>query len=713
MSARRLRILDYGCGKGRLASQFAAQGHDVVAFDPDPTLAPRLEALVSSGVSAVASPPTATFDVVICELVLCTIEEEQLYRRVLADLRRLVRDDGRVLVAVCNPSFTTGGDTPLQVKTLPRDAHPDTTFAWEKILAATGASRKDVHRPLSRLRRDLLREGLAVDRVRETGTVDLGRFEPASDFMLLRLRPLPQEPAPVTLLIKTCAMEWRTIEEQVRHLVTQLEVPARFSERLLVVDSRTDGFARAYTPGDSEALTKAADRLVGEGWIDRIVVGPSAAESVGRLNSRWFGTASQATHAANGSPLAATLAGFEACRTPFVLQVDSDVLVRRRDRVHDYLGEMLKVLADDPLAVTASLNIIQAADKPWTAEGPDGTWRFEVRAALIHLPRLFAARPLPNEPAEDTLKVAWYRAADLAIRRDGLRSYRGGAAATGYVHPPNGAKQRADEWLLLMDRIEQGFTPAGQSGQCDLVEPLATWLGPKRTESFIFVITGRNVPPGRFQRCLETVFAQRRRDWGAVVIDDASDEEVAEHARRCCAERAEKVTFLRSRLRRGQLANFVCAIRHVCVNPESVIVTLDADDALLGPGVLDRVYVEYERGADVSVGSMLRTDKHVEYPVDFGNLRGRGGGNVWQHLRTFRKRLFDAIPDDALMLDGKYVEVARDWAYMIPIVEMATKPVHIREPLYLYEPSGHVPVALREETIARIVAKPSMRRGGK
>lgn len=82
---------------------------------------------------------------------------------------------------------------------------------------------------------------------------------------------------------------------------------------------------------------------------------------------------------------------------------------------------------------------------------------------------------------------------------------------------------------------------------------------------------------------------------------------------------------------------------------------------------------------------------------------------MWQHLRTFRKRLFDAVPDDALRLDGKYVDVASDWAFMIPIVEMASKPVHIRDPLYLYEPSGHARVPAREETIARIIAKPSMR----
>ena len=139
-----------------------------------------------------------------------------------------------------------------------------------------------------------------------------------------------------------------------------------------------------------------------------------------------------------------------------------------------------------------------------------------------------------------------------------------------------------------------------------------------------------------------------------------------------------------------------------------------ADDALIGERVLDRLAVEYERGADVTVGSMLRTDKAADYPVCFDRPRERRGGNVWQHLRSFRKRLFDAIPDDALRLDGGYVDVATDWAFMLPIVEMAEHPVHIAEPLYLYEPSGVGKGAERTEreaTIARIVAKAPAARG--
>ena len=119
-----------------------------------------------------------------------------------------------------------------------------------------------------------------------------------------------------------------------------------------------------------------------------------------------------------------------------------------------------------------------------------------------------------------------------------------------------------------------------------------------------------------------------------------------------------------------------------CADPEPVIITLDAADALIGEHVLERVRAEYRDGADVTVGSMLRLDKEAFYPPNFDNP-GRWDSNVWQHLRTFRKRLFDAIDVEDLKIDGEWIDLAADWAFMVPIVEMASSPRHIEEPLYL------------------------------
>ena len=111
---------------------------------------------------------------------------------------------------------------------------------------------------------------------------------------------------------------------------------------------------------------------------------------------------------------------------------------------------------------------------------------------------------------------------------------------------------------------------------------------------------------------------------------------------------------------------------HFCADPESVIVTLDADDALIGNHVLERVRAEYSDGADATVGSMLRLDKEAAYIPNFESPRW-WDSNVWQHLRTFRKRLFDAIDIKDMKIDGEWIDVATDWAFMVPIFEMAPR----------------------------------------
>jgi len=708
------RVLDFGCGKARLAASLAAEGVSVVGYDPElPSIVnhnSRLEVTANRRDALCRGP----FDAVVCSLVLCVLDDDA-YRRAVQDLRAALRDGGRAYIACCNPFFTMGGPTPLQTRELPPDAHSEDTFAWNKVVHASGARRRDVHRPFERLRRDLLRAGLAIEEVRMSTTVDLARFEPASDFLVLIARAVPPMPT-VSLVIRACAQEWRTLGAQVRHLVDQLEGPAAFHERVLVADGRTQGFARPYDVPDRAALLAAAEALVRANVIDRVVLAPTELGEVAALHARWFGESAEATHTAAGAPLSATLAGFEACTGDYLLQVDADLLVVRRDRQHDYLREMVDELARDPRGLTAALNICHADDRAWSPAGADGPWRVEVRGALFDRARLCASRPWRNPSVDGVPALAWQRALDEVIRRDDWRSYRGGDHRTFFVHPPNALKVDRDDWLARVDRAEAGHVPAQQRDHVEVEGDLDAWLGPQRTEAIVVIACGRDVPSGRFMRWLESLRQQSRADWGAVVIDDGGTPETRAFLRHVLAPLRDRVTLLGLREHRGGLANTVWALRHVCCNPESIIALVDADDALLGREALGRVADAYASGADLTIGSMLRTDKHAEYPVDLAAPRARRGGNVWQHLRTFRRRLFDEVPDEALRLDGRYVDLAWDWALMLPLVERAERSVYIGEPLYLYEPSGEAKTGAererRESIIGRLVAKPSLRRGG-
>ncbi len=122
-------------------------------------------------------------------------------------------------------------------------------------------------------------------------------------------------------------MEAATLDVQVRHLVSQLDEPRAFAERILAIDSREDGFLRQHTRGSLNGLRREARRLKDAGWIDRIVEGPGDGEAAAALNRRWFGIPSANAHAATGAQISSTLAGFEACGTRYVLHVDADIMV--------------------------------------------------------------------------------------------------------------------------------------------------------------------------------------------------------------------------------------------------------------------------------------------------------------------------------------------------------------------------------------------------
>lgn len=712
------RVLDYGCGKkARSARHLAEAGLTVVGYDPgrgieeswcrfDPL--PSTLTLTTNREVALAAGP---FDAVISSLVLCELGDGPEYEQALADIALAARPDGLVVVTVCNPHATFGHPTPLhRRRDLPSNVTYDEAF-WYMENAETGAGRREYHRSLSRLERDLLRHGLHVERRISSETVDTERFEPACDFLTLvcRRKAMAHDTPPVSLLIKTCAMEAATLERQVRQLVTQLERPRVFCERVLVIDSRSDGFVRQHSLADMAGIVREAERLRSIGLIDRVLMSPGPGPEARRVLRDWFGSDSTHAHSVAGAPLVAPLWALEQCSGEYVLQVDSDILVRRVTHADDYLGDMIEAMSRLDHAVTASLSVIHTHAHPFTP-GDNGTpWRVEARACLFHKRRLLQARPFPNPLIQGVPSLSWHRSMDTAAQEGRIASLRGASLHTGFVHPPNDFKRSTRDWMLVLDLIEKNSCVAAQCGKVDLVGGPLDWVPRNREEPFVLVITGRNVPPGRIARCLASLAAQGRDDWGAVIIDDGSDTQSREYLRLALGPWGDRCTLIQPRERRGQMANLTLAIRHVCSNPNSVIVTLDLDDALVGPDVLDRVAEEYTRGSEVTVGSMLRTDKHVEYAVNLDSPRTARGGSVWQHLRSFRKHLFDAIPDHDLRVEGRYVDIAVDWAFMLPILEMAQRKSWIREPIYLYEPSGlgkGEDRAKREAQIAAIVAKP-------
>ena len=107
MVSRGARILDAGCGPGRVGGRLHELGHDVVGIDIDPTLlaaaeedhpGPRwiLGDLATIDVRAAGVEPG--FDVIVSAGNVMTFVDAADRRAVLANLAGMLRDDGRLVV---------------------------------------------------------------------------------------------------------------------------------------------------------------------------------------------------------------------------------------------------------------------------------------------------------------------------------------------------------------------------------------------------------------------------------------------------------------------------------------------------------------------------------------------------------------------------------------------------------------------------------------
>lgn len=577
-------------------------------------------------------------------------------RERLSSLRDEVRDDGRAYLIVKNPFFYS-----------------------------------NVSHPLSRIRSNLLASGLEVVEFREAPYHNHPANGPASDHMVVEVRPSRRRVERVSLLIKTCAQDAQFIEPQIRHIVRQCESPTPFLEKLVVVDPRDGGFLRQYADPDSGHVARILDLLRDEGVIDDYLVSTGDPGEVRSINREWFGIDVASTHTVQGVPVTPQLFGFERCRGDYILQMDLDVIIGRRDRQHDFVADMIRDLKGDPGTFSVSMNIAHHPDSSaylYTSPG-GGQYVPEVRFCMLDKERLFSKRPFPNEVVDGMLKLSWYRSVERFQRENGYVSLRGGDPRSFYIHPPNEYKKNVDDLMHVVQRVELGYIPALQFDRFDLCGDASDWAIPRRRENYVFIICGRNVPPSKFQRCWNSILRQTREDWGAIIVDDASENGLGEYLELQTAALRDRVTFIRNVTRRGVLRNVHLAITRYCINPFSVMVILDMDDMLLSDDVLRLLNVEYLKGADMTVGTTFKLGSGVmRFVPDFNDTRNSRCGDVWMHLRTFRRYLFTEIAEEDFKRDGEWIDRFTELAYTVPIAEMARHPVHIRHPIYLWEP-GH------------------------
>ena len=158
--------------------------------------------------------------------------------------------------------------------------------------------------------------------------------------------------------------------------------------------------------------------------------------NIGETTQKWFGSHANSPRSVSGQPIFATLWGLDQCESEYILQMDSDLFIGRRDLNHDYLLEMISVFESDPDALFVPLPISADSPNNYTFEGDRGDWRVEVRGCLLKKYRTESILPIRNEVVHGVLQSTWRRAFDNLIRDSKYRSYRGGDPRTFFIHVP-------------------------------------------------------------------------------------------------------------------------------------------------------------------------------------------------------------------------------------------------------------------------------------
>ena len=704
----RENVLDYGCGDGRISRKLRSLGYSVYAYDIDMSKFSSRGGNTGIGTVREISKDTHKYKAVVCSLVLCTISDQKEFRTVLSNIRELIDRDGSCVVSVCNPLSTSTRKTCNRVNSDVVKNYEE-NFELTKVVLSTHKSRTDFHRSVGKYIHEFNYAGFQVESVAESEGTDTENLLPASDFMFFKLRPI-DEPREynVSLMIKASAMEWETIDWRVRHIVNALEGPVRFREKVVVTDTEESSFARQYASGNFLALKESLQHLKTEGVIDRYIIAPDVPDKISAISSRWFSIESCSLRSKNGQPTLTTLYGFEQCTARYILQIDSDCIIGYRGNRYDYLKDAIETMEKEVNAITVSLPIF--SNKPSTLElyeRTDTPWRLEVRCSLIHKDRLLSNRPYENSLEDGILTLPWHRSVDRMIGERSLKSYRYDGNIF-FIHVPNSRKANINEWYNIVKAVERGLFFNDQAGKVDLVGSMSDWIG-RRSENLQIIIRGRNVNMSHVRRCIESIDRQSVRDFGVIYIDAGSENENFDYLTHVLTSiLGKRLNLYLNQIPLRTSENINNAIKYISSGERNIIMQVDADDALTDSDAIKKIVSEYSKGADATSGSMLRTDKSRRYFVDFNNARVNRGGNVWVHPRTFRRKLFLELEDDALKLDGDWIEYSEDWAYMIPISEMAQCPTFFEDVVYLYEPSndkGKRSRDLVEATISGILAK--------
>lgn len=519
-------------------------------------------------------------------------------------------------------------------------------------------------------------------------------FEP--EFITLQISPIIPPKKNVSLIIKTCGQDSNTIYENVEHIVKQLSSPNQFFEKILLIDNREpEHYLRQFNDnGSLQELYNKANQLIADKLIDRIIELPK--EKIEEVNRNWFAITSQHSHTFDNIPVTTQLYGFECAKADYILQMDSDVMIGRRDYSHSFLNDMINICEANKKVVTVAFGITHSNELKFQEYFgfENGGFVPEVRMCLIDKKRLLTLRPLPNKSRENGLELSWYRSLEIKQKQTNYVSIRGGNTNSYFIHPQNYRKTDKNVWFTILDRVEKGIIIDNQIDEPELQGSYYDWCLPKRNEKIIgIIIIEDNITYEQFFRCFFSVISQKNVDFGLIIIDNKSISGF-DILIQNIINPYKNITFIRNYFKKENTANIYKAIHYFIDNPESIVTLINPQDYILGNFVFDNIVNQFDNyKADVAIGKELNINeiyKNGLFDINLINPR-LIESNVYRNLFCFRKYLFDSLSIydlkekyESNQNQSNFERLSKIYSWInddslssiiVPIIEMAINPI--------------------------------------
>lgn len=299
-------------------------------------------------------------------------------------------------------------------------------------------------------------------------------------------------PAPCTLSINACATDTPFILHTVPHLVRSCRYP--FVEKMLILDTaRMKGQYRqgSWQPSLKD-LEQAAEKLVHQGDIDKVVYVDYCPEIREPIVSKHLGRAIWETHDFRGAPIYAYLFAYEAAQTDYFLHFDADMLLYQAEG-YSWIESAINCLKQNPDILTVTP--LPGPPAPELKQrgiaydiDPRGFFSFKeftARRYLFDRHRLDNILPLPLSYVSWKRKlVSQFTRRSTMERWEGMMTHQ--LHASHYIradlaapqawtlHPPHHNADFIQALPKIIERIESGNYPPEQAGDYDL--QLELWV---------------------------------------------------------------------------------------------------------------------------------------------------------------------------------------------------------------------------------------------